>query len=63
MPQSHGHHHGQRETDPSLHLGLAADGVLFKAKAVIDPAVDRRCWSRFLNSRLKFRLEVYKRDH
>jgi hypothetical protein len=29
------HHHGQRQPDPSMHLDLAADEVLFKAKAVV----------------------------
>jgi len=40
MPQSHGHHHGERQCDPHLHLGLAADKVVFESEAVIDAIVD-----------------------
>jgi hypothetical protein len=40
MPESHGRHHGQRETDACLHFGLATDEVPLKTEAGVNAVVD-----------------------
>lgn len=40
MPQGHGHHHRQRQSDAGLHFGLTPDKVMLEAKAVVDAVVD-----------------------